>query len=344
MSNIIYFTENKTKGVQVSAELLDMLQTTEKTLEQAFVCMMGNNGIVCGCNNLGDGVYAEGLIIWNNELFVFKGGPLGAYIIVDSVTTNCVFCSGDTERIWTVRTAKFAASIPGDGTGIAVTADLPEFYHPEYTFFTLDAQVVQNTEDITNIQNDITDIQGDIVSLQDTDVQLQSQIDYLNSIVQMLFTRIEYIETNCCAETPPDSEFGFTNGTATSVCVLQAGSSQGKLQITGFNPTSTGADIASVQGVVAVRLSVGVLNLTYNIVPTDTLPFTSGLIPMSLAITSAIKSGTTGTIFVDVRFTDTATIEHIATFSLPLQSWVSGTPDPKCVNTVTITGPTIDEL
>jgi len=180
MSNIIYFTENKTKGVQVSAELLDMLQTTEKTLEQAFVCMMGNNGIVCGCNNLGGGIYAEGLIIWNNELFVFKGGPLGAYIIVDSVTTQCTFCSGDVERIWTVKTAKFAASIPGDGTGIAVTADLPEFYHPEYTFFTLDAQVVENTTDIANIEGDIVDIQGDITDIQTDITNLQTNISIVN--------------------------------------------------------------------------------------------------------------------------------------------------------------------
>ena len=180
MSNIIYFTENKTKGVQVSAELLDMLQTTEKTLEQAFVCMMGNNGIVCGCNNLGGGIYAEGLIIWNNELFVFKGGPLGAYIIVDSVTTQCTFCSGDVKRIWTVKTAKFAASIPDDGTGIAVTADLPEFYHPEYTFFTLDAQVVENTTDIANIEGDIVDIQGDITDIQTDITNLQTNISIVN--------------------------------------------------------------------------------------------------------------------------------------------------------------------
>jgi len=325
MSNIIYFTENKTKGVQVSAELLDMLQTTEKTLEQAFVCMMGNNGIVCGCNNLGGGIYAEGLIIWNNELFVFKGGPLGAYIIVDSVTTQCTFCSGDVERIWTVKTAKFAASIPDDGTGIAVTADLPEFYHPEYTFFTLDAQVVENTTDIANIEGDIVDIQGDITDIQtditdiqNTDTNQQSQIDYLNSQLQVALSQITILSTriNDCCEPAPALDIDFT-GSTMDICFQD--STPGKL-FGQLHLVASGTNFGSLNGTVSSAIHIsdapGVKDKFVTFSPAKTGANPSFDIQLLLGMGNTIDTavgGNTRTISFTVRVLDDSSFLHFVT-------------------------------
>jgi len=230
MSNIIYFTENKTKGVQVSAEVLDMLQSAEKTLEQAFICMMGNNGIVCGCTDIGGGIYSEGLIIWNNELFFFQGGSLAAYIVVEETTTECTFCNGNDYRIFTVRTAKFATSIPGGGTGVAVTANLPEFYHPEYTFFTLDAQVVQNTEDITNLDQRIDSIEAEITINQGDITNLQGLLDNFYSLYTLQQNQIDYLTAHlfdCCTE-PPTLDTTF-DGTTVDLCSEQI---QGRITYT----------------------------------------------------------------------------------------------------------------
>jgi uncharacterized coiled-coil protein SlyX len=312
MSNIIYFTENKTKGVQVSAELLDMLQTTEKTLEQAFVCMMGNNGIVCGCNNLGGGIYAEGLIIWNNELFVFKGGPLGAYIIVDSVTTQCTFCSGDVERIWTVKTAKFAASIPGDGTGIAVTADLPEFYHPEYTFFTLDAQVVQNTEDITNLDQRIDSIEANVIINEEDITNLQQLLDSFSALYTLQQNQIDYLTAHLfdCCETPPAVDTTF-DGTTIDLCSEEI---QGRITYT-LNLVAPGVSGFSVtQKILEVPTAtpsvVSSVTLSNMIVPPP--------VPHNMREEIADVANTNNKFKLQIQYTQSAVVKTgLLVFSLP---------------------------
>lgn len=236
MANIIYLSENASKGIQVSAELLAMLQSTEKTLEEAFVCMMGNNGIVCGCVET-DGVYSPGLIIWNNELFYFEGGSFGAFLVVNSVTTNCVFCSGDTERIFTVRTAKLSDAVLPEQTYLVVTEGLPELYHPEYTFFTLDAQVQTNTENIASMLIQITALEGVVP------IDYQPQIDVINDnianqnlVIINQQAQIDFIMAHlydCCggAEPPAPSVNPFADVEIT----LQSECIQGQI---GYEPAA----------------------------------------------------------------------------------------------------------
>jgi hypothetical protein len=354
MSNIVYFTDNEGNGVQLSTTALDVFQDSTKLVERAFLCLAGNNGILCGVTETApnSGVWTEGVLIFNNELFWFPGGTYKPYITAVEETTKCTFCSGDRFDIFTIRTAAFSDDA-GD-TFIAVDEDLTELYRPTYTFFTLDARVVTINGLITTIQGDIITIQEDITTLDTRTTTLeetvelqQNQIDYLVSIIQNLEARVTYIEDNCCSDAidPPASNFTFTNGTVDEICVFQAGSFQGKLSIDNFNPTATGLDIASVQGVVAVRLEVDGNYQFINVAPTDALPYsTVSNINMSSAITTALKAGIAGTIYIDVRFTDTNTIEHIATFDMVLQSWTGGLPDPNCEATVTVNGPAIDEI
>lgn len=176
MAITLYFSENKGKGVQLSADAMDMFQRATKLVENAFVCMMGNNGIVCGVEETAPGVYNPGIIIYNGELLYFEGGEIENYISITEETTECFFCSNTKERIWTIRTAKFSVL----GPGLIVTEGLPELYRPDYTFFTLDAQVVQNTTDIENIQEDIVEIQEDIVEIGEDITNLQTKTEIVN--------------------------------------------------------------------------------------------------------------------------------------------------------------------
>jgi len=158
MSQIVYFIENKSRGPQIAAEVLDTLQSTEKLLEKAFICVTGNNVILCGVNNLGSGVYSEGIIIWNSELFYFEGGTFGNYIVVNEQTTECNFCSGDRYRIFTVRTLKFTNSVSPSDEYFPVTPGIPELYHLTYNLITLNNQVINNTNAINDISTEINDI------------------------------------------------------------------------------------------------------------------------------------------------------------------------------------------
>ena len=176
MAITLYFSENKGKGVQLSADAMDMFQRATKLVENAFVCMMGNNGIVCGVEETAPGAYNPGIIIYNGELLYFEGGEIENYISITEETTECFFCSNTKERIWTIRTAKFSVL----GPGLAVTEGLPELYRPDYTFFTLDAQVVQNTTDIAEIQDDIVEIQEDIFEMQENITNLQTKTEIVN--------------------------------------------------------------------------------------------------------------------------------------------------------------------
>jgi hypothetical protein len=158
MSQLVYFLENKSRGPQIAAEVLDTLQSTEKLLERAFICATGNNVILCGVNNLGSGVYSEGIIIWNNELFYFEGGTFGQYIVVNEQTTECNFCSGDRYRIFTIRTTKFANSVSPGQEYLPVTPNIPELYHLTYSLVTLNQEVININNDITDIYQEINNI------------------------------------------------------------------------------------------------------------------------------------------------------------------------------------------
>lgn len=158
MSQVVYFIENKSRGPQIAAEVLDTLQSTEKLLERAFICATGNNVILCGVVNLGSGVYSEGIIIWNNELFFFEGGTFGQYIVVNEQTTECNFCSGDRYRIFTIRTAKFTNSVSPGQEYLPVTPNIPELYHLTYNLVTLNQEVININNDIDNIYDEIDTI------------------------------------------------------------------------------------------------------------------------------------------------------------------------------------------
>jgi len=159
MPNIIYFIENKQDGPQISAEVLDVLYNNGVTLEEAFVCAVGNNVILCGVEETSPGVFSPGLIIMANELFHFTGGNYSPYLVVTEQTTECRFCNSDIHRIYTLKTVGFASeTTPGD-THLAVSDEglYPLIRITSMVSMYITIQTLNST--VSAIQDSVTDLE-----------------------------------------------------------------------------------------------------------------------------------------------------------------------------------------
>lgn len=250
MSQLVYFLENKSRGPQIAAEVLDTLQSTEKLLERAFICATGDNVILCGVVN-NSGVYTDGLIIWDGELYYFEGGSFGNYIVVNEQTTECTFCSGDRYRIFTIRTAKFSNTVAPGQPNLPVTPDIPELFHLEYTLVELNQEITNIYNEIENLTNDVNEQITDIIQ---TNENQQNQIDYLTSLVQQLQTAVINLTSriNECCEPAPTLDVDFSDSTI-DLCFQN--SNPGKLFGT-LHLVGSGTDFDSFDGTIMATIYV----------------------------------------------------------------------------------------
>jgi len=164
MSRIIYFTQNASGGFQLSTDVLDTLQKELQDLIKAFICVVGNNVILCGVDGpSGGSIYTPGLIVWNNEFLYFEGGTFGQYLVINETTVQLNFCDGNAYDAYKVRTAVFQNTVVPEDEYIAVT-NVPGLG----IFTTIDtiANITTNVENNTNnIDNNYTNLVNQITNL-----------------------------------------------------------------------------------------------------------------------------------------------------------------------------------
>ena len=306
MAITLYFSENKAKGVQLSADAMDMFQKATKLVEDAFICMMGDNGIVCGVEEIAPGVYNPGIIIYNGELLYFEGGEIENFISITEETTECFFCSNTKERIWTIRTAKFSVL----GPGLAVTEGLPELYRPEYTFFTLDAQVVQNKADIIALDQRVTTLEETIVTNTGDILNLQELLNNFSTLYSLQQSQINYLLAHmydCCAE-PPAEDTTFA-GTTIELCSEE---NQGRITYT-LNLVAPGVtDFTVTQKILEVPTA------TPSVVSSTTLTNMIAPAPGNMRAEIANIANTNNKFKLQIQYTQSAIVKTgLLVFDLP---------------------------
>lgn len=196
MSRIVHFTDNEIAGFQLSTRVMNTLQDELQDLIKAFICVVGNNTIVCGVTGpIGGSIYSDGLIIFNNEFLYFEGGPYGQYIVINEEITELRFCDGEDYKAYTVRTARFQNSVTPEDIYIEVDNEegLGNGFTPIVDITTMNNNF--NTS-ITNLQNQITNLTTIVNENSLSDNAEIGDIKYLKNISNFNGSGLGLVGTN----------------------------------------------------------------------------------------------------------------------------------------------------
>lgn len=101
---------NQTGGFPLSTNVLDAMQTAY-SIFNSLGEMAGNFAIISGCDVSGNNV-TDGVVYVNGEVLEFRGGSLGASVIIKEDVESRVFEDGSTKNVIAKRYATFGSSTP----------------------------------------------------------------------------------------------------------------------------------------------------------------------------------------------------------------------------------------
>lgn len=101
---------NQTGGFPLSTNILDAVQEAYSVFN-SLGSLAGDKAIISGCVVAGNNV-SDGVIYLNGEILSFKGGTLGATIIIKEDTESRIFEDGATKPVIFKRYAIFGSSTP----------------------------------------------------------------------------------------------------------------------------------------------------------------------------------------------------------------------------------------
>lgn len=101
---------NQTGGFPLSTNILDAMQEAYSVFN-SLGSLAGDKAIISGCVVAGNNV-SDGVIYLNGEILSFKGGTLGATIIIKEESESRIFEDGATKPVIFKRYATFGSSTP----------------------------------------------------------------------------------------------------------------------------------------------------------------------------------------------------------------------------------------
>lgn len=107
MNNINF---NQDGGFRLSTNILAAVQASY-TLFNALGWIGGNLTIISGCEVNGSSV-SDGVVFINGEVFNFKGGDLGTYVIIRETVTSYPFQNGTVKPVIRERYVSFGSGTP----------------------------------------------------------------------------------------------------------------------------------------------------------------------------------------------------------------------------------------
>lgn len=101
---------NGTDGFPLHTDTLAEAQNSWNVFN-AFTYLAGNFAIIGGCEVIGSRV-SDGFVSINGEIFLFKGGNLGANVIIEETITRREFKDKAMKPVYVTRVARFGSSTP----------------------------------------------------------------------------------------------------------------------------------------------------------------------------------------------------------------------------------------